>query len=231
MHRSVRNLFSNLRRSLPFVWFILFIGCAQHLYTPPTIVLPKSQNTATVRTKILQSLKRTGWIVEKNWAKTNQARAQRKTDIARVNIHYNNKNVNIKYHSSENLKYTMRDGGEAVIHRRYNGWVRLLERDLKRNLSGYSTSISSSKPRRSSGTPAGSSNSSFGSSSSTSKSTNTPTPAAKAPSAPSASSSVPNAPTKKGRGTPAPPKASKQKSGSEKGSGRGAIIEEDDFYY
>ena len=51
-----------------------------------------------------------------------------------VDVFYDTKGVRIDYVSSENLKYTMRDGA-ASIHPKYNEWVKLLLQDIVARVS------------------------------------------------------------------------------------------------
>jgi len=53
-----------------------------------------------------------------------------RTHQAVIDIKYNNKDYSISYVSSKNLTY--KDG---TIHRNYNKWIKLLERDINKELS------------------------------------------------------------------------------------------------
>lgn len=135
---------------LPFllILFVLSMGCGSKvLYQPSPILVKEQKSLNSVRTAILDSLRQRGWTVEKDWKNLVQANYARSAYAARIQINYDTRKVSIEYLSSTNLKYQVKNG-QRIIHRSYNKWITLLERDIRRALNSWSKAapVVQSKP-------------------------------------------------------------------------------------
>ena len=130
----------NVKFLLSVLIFLIMAACAQTIYQPPEIYVPSNTSKKDVRQKIVNALHRRGWRIEKDWNGFIQASYQRRIHVARVGVHYGKDKVQINYIDSENLKFRVKDGSRT-IHRRYNGWVRNLEKDIARGLGSSRVSV------------------------------------------------------------------------------------------
>jgi hypothetical protein len=87
-------------------------------------------STAQVRAAIIEALHDKGWVVRQDNPGRIEAEVLVRTHRADVEIDYSATQYSITYKDSENLLY---DG--ATIHRNYNKWLVLLERQINQRLS------------------------------------------------------------------------------------------------
>ncbi|MCB0334685.1 MAG: hypothetical protein KDD62_00225 [Bdellovibrionales bacterium] len=133
------------------------VGCATaKLYTPNPIVVPTSVSKSTMRAAAVRALKNRGWLIEKDWEDKTEASVRSGSHLARIRVSYPGNQIKIQYLDSSDFKYSVKDG-EAMIHRRYNHWVRLIEDDILASLGpkgAYSVvttgNVASAPPRTSS---------------------------------------------------------------------------------
>ncbi|MGF1734838.1 hypothetical protein [Photobacterium satsumensis] len=72
-----------------------------------------------------------GWQVEKESRNKLIAKIHVRSHYVAVNITLNKDSYDITYHDSENMKY---NADKDTIHRKYNGWVANLNRDIQKEL-------------------------------------------------------------------------------------------------
>ena len=95
------------------------------------VAAPSGQlSAAQVRGAIIEALHDKGWIVREDNPGKIVADILVRTHRAGVAIDYSPTQYSISYKDSENLLY---DGSE--IHRNYNKWIMLLERQINQGLS------------------------------------------------------------------------------------------------
>lgn len=118
-------------------------GCgAGKVYNVSKPTIEQSYTKAQMKDAIVAAMQRFRWvIVEDNDGKI-VAEYRRGKIMAKIAATYTSSSYEINYVESENLKY---DG--VNIHRKYNGWIRNLEREIDKNLmklaNGESLNISS----------------------------------------------------------------------------------------
>lgn len=81
--------------------------------------------------KITQAGLVRGWQVEKESTNKLIAKIHVRSHYVAVNITLNKDSYDITYHDSENMKY---NADKDTIHRKYNGWVANLNRDIQKEL-------------------------------------------------------------------------------------------------
>lgn len=83
-----------------------------------------------VRTAILLAGKNREWIMTEETPGVITARQTARQHGVVVNIHYTSTTYSIDYVSSSNM-----DAAKGKIHKKYNTWVRNLDKDIQLNLS------------------------------------------------------------------------------------------------
>ena len=111
-------------------------GCAKGvpIYQPEFQV--QSRSVSQVRSAIKNVLKRRRWIIKSSGSNHFVARYDRGTkNGATVRIDYSSNKVKITRLNSYGLNYEAAGEEGEVIHKRFNGWMRYLERDIELELS------------------------------------------------------------------------------------------------
>ncbi|MFV1993449.1 MAG: hypothetical protein ACC635_06055 [Acidiferrobacterales bacterium] len=107
------------------------------VYKPASISV-KGMSKSQVKQGIKRALYRRGWTAKKinnSLIRATYIKASRKTSLkAVINIHYTNKSIRIKYYSSKGFSY---DKGAGAIHRRFNSWVKNVEKDIKVEFNAF----------------------------------------------------------------------------------------------
>ena len=128
----MKNIFKLVTLSL---LILTFTGCARTL--PIHNVESQSVNYELsidqIEKAILQAGIDKGWMMNVVEPGEIEAYVLVRHHKAEVNITYNEKTYSITYKDSENLLY-----GDGKIHRNYNKWVILLERQIQLNLNAAS---------------------------------------------------------------------------------------------
>jgi hypothetical protein len=107
--------------------------------------VPAGLSAQQVQAAVVTAMGRRGWIVEEYSAGGVLARIDvRGTHTAKVKIPYDSQQYAIRYADSSGLNH-----GDGVIHRNYNKWVILLDREIQREL------IRAAYPRPDDGVAAG----------------------------------------------------------------------------
>jgi len=107
------------------------------VYKPASISV-KGMSKSQVKQGIKRALYRRGWtakVINSSLIRATYIKASRKTSLkAVINIHYSSKSIRIKYYSSRGFSY---DKAARIIHRRFNGWVKNVEKDLKVEFNAF----------------------------------------------------------------------------------------------
>lgn len=92
--------------------------------------VPTGLTQQQVGKAITESALNREWIVESNKDGVMNLKINVRTHMAAIKITYNNNFYSINYVDSYNLKYN-----GNVIHRNYNKWITILNRDIQQKLS------------------------------------------------------------------------------------------------
>ncbi len=92
-------------------------------------VAAQSLPPAKIRAAIIEAAERRGWQVRPVTEGQLEATYAPREHKAVVDIFYDNQTYSIRYKSSENLK-----AEDGTIHRNYNRWVQMLDKDIHRKL-------------------------------------------------------------------------------------------------
>lgn len=103
------------------------------LVDPDPVAVPAKLSAEQVATEIKRSLVGRGWAVTKEEAGRIDATLSLRSHIARIAIDFDGEKVQVRYVSSENLKYEEKKG-RRTIHKNYLSWVGNLTGDISRNL-------------------------------------------------------------------------------------------------
>ncbi len=114
-------------------------AAGEPIYTPDPIAVPSGKGIGNIKTAIRKACFSRGWEVREIAAGHMQAKhskAGRKgaTYAAVLDIRYDAKRVHIAYKDSQGFDY---DAASKTIGKRYNSWVRNLEKDIRVNLGAY----------------------------------------------------------------------------------------------
>lgn len=121
---------AKIKTCLALLIILLFNACSTStLYRPSPIVIPQNTPISKIQKAVVQAFTDRGWNVEKNWKELTEASIRTRGHEARVRVNYVGNKVEIRYVSSNNLKYSVKNGTE-YIHRRYNNWVKNIEEDI-----------------------------------------------------------------------------------------------------
>jgi hypothetical protein len=111
----------------------LLMGARSILIDPEPLAVPAGITLEQVSKAIKVGVVRRGWIVEKDENSTIEASLHLRTHTARIAIPYTDKQVGIKYLSSDDLNYEERQG-KRYIHSNYNNWVKNVRGDIENEL-------------------------------------------------------------------------------------------------
>jgi subtilase family serine protease len=95
--------------------------------------VPAGLSASEVAKAIKVGIMRRGWVVSKDQNGQIDAVLNVRKHSAHVAIPYDDKEVRIKYVSSDNLDYQEKNG-ERYIHGNYVKWVRNMQADIQREL-------------------------------------------------------------------------------------------------
>jgi hypothetical protein len=109
------------------------MGAKAVLVDPAPIAVPAGLAVKDVAKAIKVGISRRGWVVSKDENSQIDAVLNLRSHSARVAIPYNEKEVTIKYVSSEDLDYQEKNGTK-YIHGNYMKWIRNMEADIQREL-------------------------------------------------------------------------------------------------
>lgn len=126
MHR-IFTLFSAI--------FLLSISLslkAAILLDPDPMVIPSELTEKQVVTEIKRALVGRGWVVTGEKPGQLDATLSLRSHIARIAIDHGDDKLQIRYVSSENLKYK-ESKGKRHIHKNYLSWINNLSGDISRN--------------------------------------------------------------------------------------------------
>lgn len=115
-----------------FVFIFALVGCSRlalvENYEQQSV--PTGLTQQQVGKAITESALNREWIVESNKDGVMNLKINVRTHMAAIKITYNNNFYSINYVDSYNLKYN-----GNVIHRNYNKWITILNRDIQQKLS------------------------------------------------------------------------------------------------
>lgn len=116
--------------------FILVLSASAQaalLIDPEPIAVPAGLNNQQVATEIKRALASRGWVVTKEQAGRIDASLSLRAHVARIVIDHDKTQIRVAYVSSENLKYSEKNG-KRTIHKNYLSWINNLTSDIYRNL-------------------------------------------------------------------------------------------------
>ncbi len=117
-----------------FLIILFTSSCSPNrLYSPKPFAITKSTNQDKVKLAILEVLNKRKWKVKKELLEFIEAKRRDKQYNATIRIHFDRRQVRIRYFDSENLNYIFEDKVRK-IHPKYNKWIKVLEKDLLRTL-------------------------------------------------------------------------------------------------
>jgi hypothetical protein len=111
----------------------MLMGARAVLVDPAPIAVPAGLAAKDVAKAIKVGISRRGWVVSKDENSQIDAVLSLRSHSARVAIPYNEKEVTIRYVSSEDLDYQEKNGTK-YIHGNYMKWIRNMEADIQREL-------------------------------------------------------------------------------------------------
>ena len=127
LHSRIRTMWRPLL--LAPILLLLMASRTAPLVDPPPIPLPASISQDTVVHVIEQALSRYGWRIVKSVPGEIDAVYDPRDFSVTIAVHYDARQVQINYVTSENLKYKVRHG-RPYIHTSYDRWVRNLATDI-----------------------------------------------------------------------------------------------------
>ncbi|HEV7715360.1 MAG TPA: hypothetical protein VGO53_07180 [Steroidobacteraceae bacterium] len=111
----------------------MLMGAKAVLVDPEPISVPAGVAVKDVSKAIKSGLVRRGWAVSKDENSQIDATLNVRTHVLKVAIPYSDKQVSIKYVSSENLDYQEKKGVK-YIHSKYTQWTRNVQTDIQHEL-------------------------------------------------------------------------------------------------
>lgn len=106
------------------------------------IAVPPHVTRTQVRQSIVSALEGRGWTLDKVGDKAVLTTLHLRGHTATVRVAYDRQDVRIAYVSSSKLEFR-ESHGKRYIHRNYNGWIKFLEQDIRRNLQNASATAGS----------------------------------------------------------------------------------------
>ena len=130
------------RSVLPLGWAISLLLCVPNLsfgardepIYDATIRVPAAVKMEDVARAIKSGLVAREWTVQREENGVIEAKLFVRSHTAEIRIPFDKEYVNIQYISSTNLLYDEKHGIK-YIHRNYNKWIKLLERDIANRLA------------------------------------------------------------------------------------------------
>lgn len=111
----------------------MLMGARAVLVDPEPLAVPAGITLDQVSKAIKVGATRRGWVVEKDENSEITAVLHLRTHTARVTIPYSDKQIGIKYLSSDDLNYQVMNG-KTYIHSNYNNWIKNLRGDIENEL-------------------------------------------------------------------------------------------------
>jgi hypothetical protein len=99
-----------------------------------TIRVPAMVKSEDIAKAIKSALIAREWTVQREENGVIEAKLFVRSHTADIRIPFNKDSINIQYVSSTNLLYDKKQGIK-YIHRNYNKWIKLLERDIESRLA------------------------------------------------------------------------------------------------
>lgn len=96
------------------------------LVNPQPITVPQQATQQQVYTVITKVLARFGWVVAADKPGAIEATYAPRDFTVRIGIAYDDKQVQIRYINSTNLKYEVKKDGITYIHKNYAAWIKNL---------------------------------------------------------------------------------------------------------
>lgn len=102
------------------------------LVDPEPVMIPSELSEKQVVTEIKRALVGRGWVVTGEKPGQLDASLSLRSHVARIAIEHGGDKVQIRYVSSDNLKYK-ESKGKRQIHKNYLSWINNLTGDMSRN--------------------------------------------------------------------------------------------------
>ena len=112
----------------------LSFGAREEPIYDATIRVPATVKMADIAKAIKSGLVAREWTVQREENSVIEAKLFVRSHTAEIRIPFNKDYINIQYVSSTNLLYDEKNGIK-YIHRNYNKWIKLLERDIANRLA------------------------------------------------------------------------------------------------
>lgn len=128
MLRRLKNV--PLLRSLLLLTLIALGGCtSQKLYNVQQTPVESGLTMTQVKNAIMKACEERAWLVRPLQPGVLRADLEVRTHTAEIEIRYNTTHYDIVYLDSENLDYN-----GSKIHRNYNKWIKLLDREIQQEM-------------------------------------------------------------------------------------------------
>jgi hypothetical protein len=111
----------------------LSFGARTEPLSDAVIRVPATATMADIATAIKSALIEREWTIQREEGGVIEAKLFVRSHTAEIRIPFDKEYVNIQYVSSTNLLYDEKKG-VRYIHRNYNKWIKLLERDITNRL-------------------------------------------------------------------------------------------------
>jgi hypothetical protein len=113
---------------------VLLMGFRQvPLVDPQPIPVPANASQAQVKQVVGMALTSRGWRIVKNVPGEMDAVYDPRNFSATIAVHYNVRQIQINYVTSNNLRYEVKNG-VRYIHTNYAGWIKNLVTDISNGL-------------------------------------------------------------------------------------------------
>jgi hypothetical protein len=112
----------------------LSFGARDESIYDATIRVPTTLKMEDIAKAIKSALIAREWTVQREGNGVIEAKLFVRSHTADIRIPFNKDSINIQYVSSTNLLYDEKHGNK-YIHRNYNKWIKLLERDISNRLA------------------------------------------------------------------------------------------------
>jgi len=123
-----------MKKTLSFVLMTLLLvvvpACREKPLWNPGSVAVATSSREHMRNAIDLALRHRGWAIAKEEPGRVEATLYIRSHVANIAIEYDDKQYNITYLDSQNLKYRKKADGTEWIHGNYNEWIENLVRDI-----------------------------------------------------------------------------------------------------